>query len=168
MVTRSVDVLVRSARPADAEALVSVFRDCWRATYLGIIPTLELERAIQRRDLGWWKNAIKAEPHLLVLEVGGSVVGYASCGFARGAEPSTGEIYELYLAPLYQGMGLGEYLFESCRHVIDEMGLPHLLVWALVDNRSAGAFYRGRGGRPVTRRRERFGLTLLEKVGYSW
>jgi GNAT superfamily N-acetyltransferase len=168
MVTRSSNTRVRKAKTSDAEALCAVFRDAWRLAYTGIIPAPHLEKAIRRRDTQWWRDAIQTERHMLVLEATGRVVGYATCGASRANPRATGEIYELYVAPVYQGIGLGEHLFEGCRATIDRLGLRGLVVWALADNEAASEFYRHRGGRPAHRATERFGGTALQKIAYIW
>lgn len=161
-------IKVRSAKASDGETVARVFKDAWRNAYTGIIPALHLERMIRRRDAAWWRQAIKSESCLLVLEVSGAVAGYATCGAARSGAASSGEIFEIYIAPTYQGIGLGEHLFEACRHHLDQRGLRNLVVWALADNTTAGAFYWGRGGRPSLKTKERFGLTELTKIGYEF
>jgi ribosomal protein S18 acetylase RimI-like enzyme len=98
----------------------------------------------------------------------GQIVGYATCGPARGKKAKHGEIYELYVAPLYQGMGLGEHLFEACRHQLDIDQLEGMIVWALEDNISAQDFYWRRGGRPKGKSRESFSGKTLAKVAYGW
>ncbi len=168
MVTRSSSITVRKARPSDAPALTAVYRESWSAAYLGIIPAMVLRRAVRRRDEAWWQRTIKTESHLLVLDVDGAVVGYATCGVARSSPRQTGEIYELYVTPLYQGLGLGEYLFEACRGILDRMGLRYMIVWALTENAQAAEFYKRRGGQPLARTRERMGGATLEKVAFVW
>lgn len=159
---------VRRARPADASTLAKIFADSWRLAYRGIIPHAHLECMIGRRGEAWWRKAIRTESHLLVIEAGGEVAGYASCGACRGHPVYKGEIYELYLAPLYQGLGLGEYLFEACRAELDKRGLDGLVVWALEDNDAAATFYWRRGGRPVGRSSVGFGNAKLGKIAYAW
>ena len=73
-------------------------------------------------------------------------------GSSRQRGPYQGEIYELYLDPIYQGLGLGEHLFEGCRHTLDMRKLNGLIVWALLDNTAACDFYWRRGGRPDRQR----------------
>ena len=70
-----------------------------------------------------------------------------------------GEIYELYLAPIYQGLGFGERLFETCRFRLDKARLDGLIVWALNENEAAIDFYVRRGGRPRFSSSEHFGGT---------
>jgi ribosomal protein S18 acetylase RimI-like enzyme len=103
-----------------------------------------------------------------VLEMAGTVAGYATIGSARQRFPYQGEIYELYLDPIYQGLGLGEHLFEACRHALDMRKLNGLIVWALLDNTAACDFYWRRGGRPITNAYTRIGGERLEKVAFAW
>ncbi|MFM1814194.1 MAG: hypothetical protein RLZ98_889 [Pseudomonadota bacterium] len=160
---------VRTARVSDAEALVGVFQESWRFAYQGIIPHLQLERIIERRGADWWACQVKQAPKsLLVVDVGGRVAGYANFGVARGRSVQRGEIYELYLAPDYHGMGLGEGLFEASRHALDMRCLKGLIVWALSENTSAMNFYWGRGGWPTACKNERIGGTALEKIAFTW
>jgi ribosomal protein S18 acetylase RimI-like enzyme len=168
MIGAGIKRTVRRAKPSDNAALATIFADSWRLAYRGIIPHAHLECLIRRRGTAWWAKAIRTESHLLVIEIEGKVAGYASCGATRNHTVYKGEIYELYLAPVYQGLGLGEYLFEACRHELDMRGLDGLVVWALEDNDAAAAFYWRRGGRPVTRTTERFGTTKLGKIAYGW
>lgn len=168
MLNQSLEVSVRNARPADASALADIFRESWRLTYAGILPALHLEREILRRDTTWWRRAIAAERNLLVVLHGETVAGYATCGRARGAGRDVGEIYELYLAPVYQGLGMGEHLFEACRATLDALDLERLIVWALEGNEKALAFYRRCGGRPTRRSCVRFGKELNNRIAFEW
>jgi ribosomal protein S18 acetylase RimI-like enzyme len=168
MLNRRTKISVRNARPGDAPALAQVFQESWRLAYAGIIPAAHLDQEISRRDVKWWRRAASAESNLLVITYGDSIAGYASCGRARSGRRDTGEIYELYLAPVYQGAGLGEHLFEACRATLDEMGLARLIVWALAENDVARAFYSRCGGRLVKRSCVRFGNTIGVRVAFSW
>lgn len=168
MFTQGLNAVVRRAVAADADALASVHGGAWRQAYTGIIPALSLERSVGKRDASWWREAVRRERHLMVIDVGGVVAGYATCGRCRHASRHTGEIFELYIAPVFQGLGLGTHLFEACRCVIDGMDLPNLVVWALAQNETGCVFYRSCGGRPLTRARERFGPIMLEKIAFVW
>ena len=121
-------IKVRKAQPNDGRALAGVFRDCWRNAYAGIIPHGHLEGMIGTRDKTWWQNAIRRESEILVLDVSSTVAGYATFGPSRGSRVYQGEIYELYLAPVYQGLGLGEHVFEACRQALDVRKFDGLIV----------------------------------------
>lgn len=122
--------------------------DRGQEAYTGIIPHLHLETLIRRRSEEWWSGAIRGGDSILVLEVGKATAGYATSGAARTRTAHQGEIYELYLAPVYQGLGFGELLFEGCRAGLDRRQLRGLVVWALSENSGATDFYWRRGGRP--------------------
>jgi ribosomal protein S18 acetylase RimI-like enzyme len=161
-------VRVRVAKVADAKGLATVFHDSWLLAYRGIIPNLHLEGMIRRRDSAWWRAAIRSGDNTLVLEVAGKLAGYATCGVARMRGAYQGEIYELYLDPVHQGLGFGEHLFEACRNILDTRKLKGLIVWALLDNTAACDFYWRRGGRPAASTIDKIGGKKLEKVAFTW
>ncbi len=169
MARTKLDIGFRPARGSDAEALVGVFRESWCFAYQGIIPHLQLNCIIDRRNRDWWKCQVRQSANgILVAEVGGRVVGYANYGVARGRSSERGEIYELYLTPDYHGMGLGEGLFEASRAMLDQRGLQGLIVWVLEANSMATRFYWGRGGWPTHSKVHRIGGVRLDKIGFTW
>ena len=168
MIGSRAQVRGRRGKLADAKPLADVFRESWEVTYRGIIPHLHLETMIRRRSPEWWRTMIRSGDTLFVLEVAGQVTGYATCGVSRTRGVQQGEIYELYLAPPYQGLGLGEHLFEACRHALDMRRLDGLLVWALADNAGAIDFYWRRGGRPIAKRADKIGGAKLAKLAFAW
>jgi GNAT superfamily N-acetyltransferase len=168
MISQRTGVIVRSAKTADSGRLSVICRDSWQHAYSGIIPHGDLTTILARRDATWWRSRLRAGEQVLVVEVAGSIGGYATSGTARSRGNYQGEIYELYLTPTFQGLGLGEYLFEASRYRLDQRRLQGLIVWALVANDSAIDFYCRRGGKPVARVHERFGGTRLEKVALGW
>jgi ribosomal protein S18 acetylase RimI-like enzyme len=161
-------VCVRSGKAADAAALARVFRDSWLFAYRGIIPHLHLDSLIRQRTPEWWRSAVRSGDSILVLEHAGKLVGYATFGSARQRGPFQGEIFELYLDPVCQGVGFGEHLFEASRHALDMRKLSGLLVWALLDNTPACDFYWRRGGRPIASAFTKIGGARLEKVAFAW
>jgi GNAT superfamily N-acetyltransferase len=161
-------VCVRKGKVADAPAIAEVFRDSWLLAYRGIIPHAPLEGYIRRRTPEWWRSAVRSGDGVLVLELDSKVVGYATFGGARGRGPYQGEIYELYLDPVHQGLGFGERLFESCRHALDLRKLRGLIVWALIENTPACHFYWRRGGRPIGTAYTKIGTAKLEQVAFTW
>jgi GNAT superfamily N-acetyltransferase len=161
--------IVRRGRPADAEALDRIFRASWTNAYRGILPEASLRKLVDRRGHAWWRAAAAgADAGLLVAEAAGELAGYATFGRARTALPFRGEIYELYLSPLHQGLGIGVQLFESARQKLDERGLDGLIVWALTENTGACDFYRRRGGAELGSSSERFGGRDVAKTLFGW
>jgi ribosomal protein S18 acetylase RimI-like enzyme len=78
---------------------------------------------------------VRGSTSILVLDVGGTVAGYATLGLNRARSlPQEGEIYELYLKPEFQGVGLGKRLFTEARQLLDSLGCKGVVVWCLEDN----------------------------------
>src|SRR5579871_6578894 len=108
-----------AAVPKDATAVAAIHDAAWRSTYQGIIPHLYLERMIARRGPLWWQRQIERGSNVTLLLFDGMPQGYASWGRARGAWPwPAGEIFELYISPAYQGVGLGKRLFSNVRRAL--------------------------------------------------
>lgn len=167
MTTLTIDI--RKAEPRDAVAIADVHHAAWQGAYAGIIPYKSLAAMIGRRGESWWANAIKRSATVLVVEIGGEIAGYTTVGRNRARElPQQGEIYELYLRPEYQGVGLGGRLFAAARRKLAEHGLKGVVVWALEDNENAMSFYSGFGGRDIAEGVEVFDQKALRKVAFVW
>jgi ribosomal protein S18 acetylase RimI-like enzyme len=162
-------ITIRNARPADAEEIAEVHDAAWRDAYRGIIPGRELEKMVARRGPKWWHNAIVSGTCLAVLDFDESIGGYASYGRNRlPTMPYQGEIFELYLAPEFQGLGFGRRLFEAARKDLVDHGFQSLVVWALAGNERATGFYRHIGGKIVRRGDERFGEATCERIAFGF
>jgi ribosomal protein S18 acetylase RimI-like enzyme len=162
-------IAIRAARAADAEGISRVHDEAWREAYRGIIPGAALERMVQRRGPAWWARAIRGGTRLLVIECQDSVSGYASVGRSRvPALGYRGEIFELYLAPEYQGAGFGRRLFESARKDLNAFGCREFVVWALADNHRAIEFYLRLGGKIVRRAVETFDNETRTRVAFGF
>jgi len=167
MNTLTIDI--RKAEPADASAIADVHQAAWRGAYSGMIPHRALTKMINRRGPDWWASAIRRSATVLVVEIGGKLAGYATIGRNRARELSQqGEIYELYLRPEYQGIGLGRRLFTAARRTLADLGLNGLVVWALEENAGALAFYEGAGGRDIAEGVEVFDQKALKKIAFVW
>ena len=160
---------IRPARASDASAIATVHDAAWREAYYGVIPGKSLESMINRRGPAWWLSAIRGGSRVLVLEFDGNVVGYASLGRNRvAAIPYAGEIFELYLAPEFQGLGFGSRLFAAARQDLASKGYLSLVVWALADNERALRFYEKMGGVEVWRATERFDNDTRARVAFGF
>ena len=167
MNTLTIDI--RKAEPRDADAIADVHQAAWRGTYAGIIPHRALNGMLGRRGPQWWAHAIRRATSILVVDMGGKVAGYATLGRNRARElKQEGEIYELYLRPECQGIGLGSRLFDAARERLVGHGLHGLVVWALEENLNALSFYAGAGGRDVAEGVEVFDQKALRKVAFIW
>ncbi|MDO9443043.1 MAG: GNAT family N-acetyltransferase [Beijerinckiaceae bacterium] len=162
-------ITIRNARMADAHDIADVHDAAWRDAYRGIIPGRELERMIARRGPKWWQSAIKRGSRIVVLDFDESIEGYASYGPNRVPTlPFQGEIYEIYLAPEFQGLGFGRRLFQAAREDLAQHGYGSVLVWALADNERALRFYRGLGGRVIREAQEKFAGEFRKRIAFGF
>jgi GNAT superfamily N-acetyltransferase len=167
MKTLSIDV--RRAELRDAREVSEVHRLAWTQTYAGIIPHRPLTEMLERRGESWWRRAAEGPATLLVLEVAGTIAGYATIGLNRArALPQDGEIYELYLRPEFQGIGMGRRLFGEARRLLRSLGCNGLVVWCLEDSDSAVRFFRRHGGLDLAEGMEDFADVRLRKIGFVW
>ncbi|MDQ0456647.1 GNAT family N-acetyltransferase [Rhizobium paknamense] len=167
MTTVSIDV--RPADPEDARALSEAHRAAWTHAYAGLIPYKALTRMVERRGEAWWRKATHGPATVLLADVGGVVAGYATVGLnrARGL-PQEGEIYEIYMRPEYQGVGLGYALFHESRKLLKRLGCKGLVVWCLEDCTNSVNFFRSNGGRDMVEGMEDFDAVRLKKLGFIW
>lgn len=167
MKTLSIDV--RRADPQDARAISEVHRDAWTQAYAGLIPHKPLIQMLERRGESWWRKATTGPATLLVLDVAGEIAGYATIGLNRArALPYDGEIYEIYLKPEYQGVGLGRRLFSESARLLKSLGCEGMVVWCLEDGEHALQFFRRHGGADIAEGMEDFGGKQLKKIGFAW
>ncbi len=160
---------VRRAERQDAHAIAEVHRQSWKSSYAGLIPHKPLLRMLERRDETWWAKATTGPATLLVLDVAGTIAGYATVGLNRArALPHEGEIYELYLLPEYQGIGLGSRLFAEARSLLTSLGCKGLIAWCLEDTDQAVGFFRRQGGVDGVEGLEDFDNVKLKKLGFLW
>jgi ribosomal protein S18 acetylase RimI-like enzyme len=159
---------LRWSRVEDAEALAALHRAAWSNAYAGIIPGPELARMLGRRGPSWWRALHATRERAIVADMGEGPVGYVRLGGVRRRDRGTGEIYELYLLPEYQGVGLGRRLFVAAREALAGQGRRRMIVRALAENVGGCRFYRAMGGREVGRGRETIGGRGLETVVFLW
>jgi ribosomal protein S18 acetylase RimI-like enzyme len=161
---------IRPARPTDATALSGVHDEAWSTAYRGILPGVVLEKMLARRGPAYWQRvARRSGGGTLVLIFDGEIAGYSTLGPNRTRRLTYGgEIYEIYLKPSHQGVGLGRRLFREARRTLAANRLDGLVVWALEDNHVACDFYSALGGVPVARAMETFGNKRLGKTAFAW
>ncbi len=167
MKTLSIDV--RRAEPQDARAISEAHRMSWLHAYGGLIPHMPLNHMVDRRGEVWWRKATRGPATLLVLDVAGTIAGYATLGLNRARSlPQEGEIYEIYLRPEYQGIGLGTMLFGEAKGLLKSLGCDGLVVWCLEESDLSTRFFRSAGGVDIAEGMESFGTRQLKKVGFVW
>jgi GNAT superfamily N-acetyltransferase len=131
---------IRRARPSDATGIARMANALNRHEAL---KPRAFTAAIVRRDAFGPRRAFR----VLVAEVGGRVVGYAS--FATGYNTDIAErelwMHDLFVAPRWRGHGVGRALVTAVARQAARRRIT-CLEWAVRDsNRRAVRFYRALG-----------------------
>lgn len=165
----TLSIETRRATTDDAVGVAAVHDAAWWGTYSGLIPHQALNTMIRRRDTKWWARAIRHSTRIIVMESQGEIVGYTTLGPNRVSTlPQEGEVYELYLLPEYQGVGLGKKLFLAARRELFSIGFSGTVVWVLEENVPAMQFYQNAGGTDIAEGTETFNGKTLNKVAFTW
>lgn len=161
------DLVIREARREDAAGIARVYVETWQKTYDGILPAAFLEKLSVTAQTRAWARMIRGDEIVLVAEVGGEVVGFASGG--RETEHDAffrGEIFTLYVRPDAQRRGIGaELLVEMLRELRE---FTPVIVWVLEANEGAHRFYEELGGVPVRRGTTTVGGASFDKIAYAY
>ncbi|WP_448206615.1 N-acetyltransferase family protein [Azospirillum sp. sgz302134] len=164
-------VVIRDARPSDATGIAKVHIASWRSTYPGLVPDVYLVNLSEAAAAMRWYNAVQSHGKgqgALVVEEGGTVVGFATYGRRRlPVEGYEGEFYALYLLDEAKGLGLGRRLMAVMAERLLDAGLKTAVVWCLRDNPSRW-FYERLGGVRVADRPIRFAGAELVEIAYGW
>jgi GNAT superfamily N-acetyltransferase len=106
---------------------------------------------------------------IIVVEIGGKMAGYATIGRNRARElRQQGEIYELYLLPEYQGVGLGTRLFAAARARLRAWAQGSGCLGAGRQRQRTGFLFTGAGGVDIAEGVEVFDQVALRKVAFVW
>ncbi len=167
MRVQTFDITIATAK--DAQDLAFIHAESWSSAYLGILPGCALNRAISKRGPNWWKNSIEKGLRVLIIKFAGKTVGYATIGTSRVKwSVPAGEVYELYLLPVYQGLGLGRKLLKAASSKLQDLGYQAMLLWCLEENRAGCDFYEHVKGTAIAKAHEKFEGKKVLKTGFAW
>ncbi|HXF01567.1 MAG TPA: GNAT family N-acetyltransferase [Arthrobacter sp.] len=139
------DYRVRRATDDDVPATLEMKLAAWRETYATQRPAsfFAAEAARRKQQIDWWTRGLAAGAELWIAEdPSGRIVGCAGAGPAQDDDADAAVPYELqmhYVLAQAHGTGLGLRLLEAA------IGGKPALLWVLVDNPRAQAFYRKHG-----------------------
>lgn len=143
------EIEIRRATVADAEAGAWCHLACWREAYADLVDperllekTSDIDRRVER-----WTSAIEdgvlrwialdPDPAAPVQD---RVIGFSSPGPGRDEDaPTPLELYAIYLRAKWWGSGLGDRLLDVA------IGKEAASLWLLEGNQRAKAFYRRHG-----------------------
>ena len=166
------DVSVRTAGPADVDAVGTVQAAVWREAYAGRLPQDVLAGFESGAFADVWRRSLLAPPpgvyRLLVALEGDRVAGYASVAPSQDPDlgSTTGEVTTLGVAPEARGRGHGSRLLNACVDLLSEAGAELVAIWLPAGDDSTRAFLLGGGFSPDGAYRDRVvsadGATLRE------
>lgn len=158
---------VRAAGPADAMPMARVHVRSWQEGYRGLLPDdyLSKLRPEDRARRYSFERSSPDSPATLVALDGSRVCGFAAFGPARMSDlADTGELLALYVDPGYWRLGVGRQLISEARRRLGDEGFAEAILWLLVGNERAAAFYAADGWTAdgASRQDEVWGLTVDE------
>ena len=163
---------IREAEPKDAEAIAEVHVRSWQAAYRGQLTDEYLDGLSVGERLEQHRRSLeqpRAEWRTWVADDEGRVTAFAVTGPSEDAdaEPSTGEVYAIYLEPDRVGTGLGRELFEHAISDLRDRGFSVVTLWVLETNERARRFYEVAGWRADgTETNERVDCEMRPTVRY--
>jgi GNAT superfamily N-acetyltransferase len=140
-------LMIRDARPADAARLSEIHALAWQAAYRGMLSDDFLDDLAPTSRLDFWESRlIRVPPRwaVLVSENQDHLTGFATIGRCRDGDrngPEDGELYAMYLAPEFWGLGHGRDLLLAVEARFREYLYSHVNLWVLRDNERARRFY---------------------------
>jgi ribosomal protein S18 acetylase RimI-like enzyme len=155
------DEPVRVAAATDGAAIAAIKWRAFGTNYRdGVLPDAFLDQRGVVPPVSFWIGRAMVPPsrrhRLLVWGRPGTVFGYLDAGPVHGddadpAGPESGEVYELYVDPVAQGMGGGAALLDTAEAWFGSVGYERVELSTLVTNPAAQGFYRSRGWEPTGR-----------------
>jgi GNAT superfamily N-acetyltransferase len=146
---------VRDATPDDAAAIARVHVRTWQSAYAHLFAAEALARlsdTVEARADHWRRemDARHARSHMLVAEIEGSVVGFASFGPPLDEQldaSAIGELYAIYVEPEHSGAGVGRALMAELLQRLRDDGFVEAILWVFDDNPRTRVFYELAGWR---------------------
>ena len=122
---------LRLARPADAAPLARIYVEAWQDTYAAILPHNLLCGMSVGVHTARIDRAIKKSAVLLAEDARHGAIGLAGFGAARDRGLGfDGEVYTLYVAPGFQGQGVGRSLLHGAFAALKARAFQSCLIWS--------------------------------------
>ncbi len=162
---------IRSAQVSDAAEIARVHVECWRSTYVGLVPQAHLESlSREQREKDWctWLAPGNTSFIFVSEDDQGGLIGFASAGRYRGRNRDfKAELYAIYLLAAHQKQGIGTRLVREIVQKLVQEDLPSMLTWVLAGNPSR-EFYEKLGGKQIAEKEVLIGGVKLPALAYGW
>ena len=146
-------ISIRDARELDAPTIASIHVRTWQHAYRGLMPDAYLDGLSVSDRLAMWSEILERpapRTTLLVVETGGSIVGFAMAGPSGDdqASDATAQLYTIYVEPGAMGHDLGAVLLRRTEQRLARFGFVEATLWVLTGNERGRRFYERHGWRP--------------------
>ena len=142
------NILIRKAKPEEAERIVDINIEVWKKTYKDLIPqdTIDFLQTKTDERVERKKKSIEEDNNTIVALVDGKIVGFNTFGEAKDKNyAGSGEIYAGYILDDYQGLGLGRQMAIECMRELVDKGYK-TFVSKCLDGNPANEFHKSLGG----------------------
>ena len=141
-------IIIRQAQPNDTPRLAEIFLESRRSGFYWLDPERFQLDDFERQTVG---------EVVWVAEKDGELAGFISVDEAEAF------IHHLFVAPAYQGLGIGRRLLRSLREWLQ----PPYTLKCLAKNKKARAFYKKNSWRLIGEGRSRNGAYLVLTFGHA-
>ena len=124
---------------AEIRGKAYVHWSCWHEAYAGLVSAAYLEKLTLEKCE---QMAFQWRDSILVAKDGERVAGFAGYG---EADPTTGELFALYVLKEYRGTGAAQLLMNAAAERL--LKYPKIGLWVLKENPRAIRFYEKCGFR---------------------
>ncbi|MCC1487529.1 GNAT family N-acetyltransferase [Bacillus tropicus] len=164
------EIHIRRAIKDDIPSIAKVHADSWKTTYKGIFSNEFLENITYEQREKQWENIFQQEDNHQIRFVAetldGTIIGFIDGGVERtGTYNCDGELYAIYLLQEYQGMKIGQKLFQALLSECINNEMQSLLVWVVTNNPSKNFYEKFNPEKIDTKFLVR---VQVEETAYCW
>lgn len=139
---------IRNANINDCGILGLIHSESWKEAYKGIVPDSILDNmSAEKSEKRFYNSFIDGlERNVIALE-NDQAVGFMCLGECRDEDldSSYGEIWGIYLLPLFWEQGIGTKLIQWGINDLKNKGYNKISLWVLEENINARKFYEKMG-----------------------
>ncbi len=167
-------MLIRSAKPEDAELIGSIRVAAWQAAYRGFMPDTYLASLDPGANLDELRAALRAKnpPFTLrIAETEGQPIAFSILGKPRyNADQSIVELWALNVHPTHWRKGVGQQLVRQVLLDAKEQKFVSVELWCIQGNLAAQRLYETCGFVPNSQVRTTSSLTgyPLHELAYTY
>lgn len=165
-----VEIHIRRAIKDDISAIAKVHVDSWKTTYKGIFSNEILDNITYNQREKLWESLFQNEDghqfRFVAETLNGKIIGFIDGGVERtDTYNCDGELYAIYILQKYQGMKIGQRLFQALLSECKKDNMQSLLVWVVANNPSKKFYEKYNPEKIDTKLLERLNV---EEIAYAW